>query len=166
MIGGPCVMCRHLPTFLYCCTSLTTSSVLWRSIPCSCQALCDLSLLLSPMSSPVSPVFLLFSSCPAYFLLLEHSTCTPTPECLYLLFLLPGMPFAQLPFPNSLGLDSAMPFKRGLPFHLWSRSSIRHTIISLVCHNLCLCPFSILFTTVTLCLALSRHSINIARPNQ
>ena len=116
--GGTCVMSVHLPTFLYHCTSLTVSIVLWRSIPGSCQALCDPSLLLSPTSSPVSPVFLLFSGRPAYFLLLEHSTCTPTPECLYLLFLLPGMPFAQLPFPNSLGLDSAMPFKRGLPFHL------------------------------------------------
>lgn len=57
------------------------------SIPGSCQALYNLSPLLSPTSSPVSPVSLLSSS-PPYFLLLEHSTSIPTPERFCLQFLL------------------------------------------------------------------------------
>ena len=133
--GGPWLVSMPRPTFLYCQTSLTTPHVLWGSIPGSCQALYDLSLL-SPTSSPVSPVFLLSSS-PPYFLL-PHSTSTPTPERFSLQFLLSWMPFAQLPFPNSLGLSSAMPCKRGFPFNLYYSSSIHHIITSLVCRDLSL----------------------------
>ena len=167
VIGGPCVMSPqvtggslgyvHVSPHLFVLLNITDHALsAVGSIPGSCQALYDLRPLLSPTSSPVPPVSLLSSS-PPYSLLLEHSTSIPTPKRFCLHFLLSWMPFAQLPSSNSLGLSSAMPWKRGFPFHPCYSSSIHHIITSLVCRDLCLCRFSVLFTTVIQCPTLSRQ---------
>ena len=86
-----------------------------RQVCCGdpCQALCDLNLLLSPTSSPVSPVFFpLPPSCNTDTL----RPSVPNPEPFSLRFLLSGRPFAQRTLPHSLGLTSAMPFSGRFPF--------------------------------------------------
>lgn len=143
--GGPCVISMHLPkwqgTLGYVCASpqvmralfytcispsLCTAAHRWPHPLCfedPCQTLCDLSLLLSPTSSPVSSIFFLFSSFPDSCLLWEPSSFIPTPRCFYLQFLLSGMPFVQLTLPHSLGLTSVMPFSCTFTSRVGSPSS-------------------------------------------